>query len=524
MARTHSSYTASPTRSRSPRRSPVRRASRDGSEYEMDLDALGLNSTFESSELQASYEPPVDRIDTSEIEGPDDFTMNMTYWMTADLPLAQIKSRKEAKGKAHEMRMDAVQADLQARVEEDAGNRTGTASPSGSPTRRPHSTTADERTYSTPASERSMENDEKVRSFLSNLPDTDMEGAITGTPLHIPKQGFLQIPRSSPPKARSLQPTVEDYDTPRKPTQETVIHHTSAVIDTNAHDALNHQIAELQSRLSQQELTSKTRITELETILSYTRSDLESTRKDNYEQREKIARLEKHGQQQIVEADATRSSLQAQLKASEEALASNMRKYGEEMRLQNLAKLQNQREDYDQKLQALAEAKRIVEDEAELRNRSLEQVRAALADSQRLHEQHLQELNNKHEKERENSIETSAKEMQAGMAEQLASVQARALDLQARLEKAAAEARATRESAEKREATHNVVEAEARSQSIRISELEIKLQAARFELECAHADVSAKQQLFRTNLDLNVRLRTLQRRVLRTKAHLSVTK
>jgi hypothetical protein len=199
----------------------------------MDLDALGLNSTFESSELQASYEPPVDRVDTSEIEGPEDFTMNMTYWMTADLPLAQIKSRKEAKGKRAEVRMDVAREEGegqdeteegdQAVVEDNSKAREGEDGISASPTMRPHGTT-DEHTYSTPASERSMPNDEKVRSFLSALPDTDMEGAIGGTPLHMPRQSFLQVPRSSPPKAGSLQPTVEDYDTPRKPTQETIIH------------------------------------------------------------------------------------------------------------------------------------------------------------------------------------------------------------------------------------------------------------------------------------------------------------
>ncbi|KAF7443430.1 hypothetical protein A1F99_129370 [Pyrenophora tritici-repentis] len=51
MVRTHSSHTASPTRFQSPQRSPARRPSQDGSQYEMDLDALGLNSTFESTEL-----------------------------------------------------------------------------------------------------------------------------------------------------------------------------------------------------------------------------------------------------------------------------------------------------------------------------------------------------------------------------------------------------------------------------------------------------------------------------------------
>lgn len=483
----------------------------------MDLDALGLNSTFESSELQASYEPPVDRVDTSEIEGPEDFTMNMTYWMTADLPLAQVKSRKEAKGRIEQTRMDAMQEAVaagdtteegdKAIVEATPGPRKNAQSNTASPTRRAHGTT-DERAYSTPASERSMENDEKVRSFLSNLPDTDMEGAIAGTPLHIPKQSFLQIPRSPQPKARSLQPTVEDYDTPRKITQETVIHHASAVLEARENDALRDQIAELQSRLGQQELASKTRITELETILSYTRSELESARTDGYKQKEKAATLEQNMERQKAEAEAARSSAEARLKAKEEALDIKMHEYGEEMRLQNLAKLQNQREDFHRQIQALNESRRVVEDEATSRSQTLEQVQAELDEFRRSNEQQLQEASKKQEDNRETSQGSSKKHDELN--QQLASVQARADDLQAQLERATAEAKAVREDAEKKEAARNDAEAKTRHRTARIVELETTLQTTRFELECAQADVSAKQQLFRTNLDLNSRMRAIQ--------------
>jgi hypothetical protein len=106
MPRSRSSYTASPIRYRSPQRSPARRPSEDGSQYELDLDALGMNSTFESTGLDESRDPDVDHVGTSDIEGPEDFTMNMTYWMTADLPLAEIKARKEAIAKVKEVRED----------------------------------------------------------------------------------------------------------------------------------------------------------------------------------------------------------------------------------------------------------------------------------------------------------------------------------------------------------------------------------------------------------------------------------
>jgi hypothetical protein len=455
----------------------------------MDLDALGLNSTFESTELQGSYEPAVDRVDTSEIEGPEDFTMNMTYWMTADLPLAQIKSRKEAKGRIQEHRMDAMQEEYtapnstgegdQVVVAERTRDRQEGRSAHTSPTRRANGTT-DERAYSTPASERSMENDEKVRSFLSALPDTDMESAIAGTPLHLPKHSFLQIPRSSPPKARSLQPTVEDYDTPRKPTQETVIHHTSAVIDTSEHDALQQQIAELHSRLGRQELTSQKRITELETILSYTRSELDGARNDYYNQRETAARLETKLEEQTAEAET-------QLKAREDALEAKMHEYGEEMRLQTRAKLQKQRDDYEQS-RALADSERMAKEQAQAKSAAL------MAESTRSTEKQLQAKNDQQQAAHEKSAET------VELTSQLSAVQARADHLQAQLKQATADAASTL----------NWVEREKRSRIAQIFKLETSLQSTNFELECARADVAAKEQLFRTNGDLNAHIRALR--------------
>lgn len=141
----------------------------------MDLDALGLNSTFESTELEHSHQPPVDRVDTSEIEGPEDFTMNMTYWMTADLPLAQIKSRKEANTKRPTARMDAIPDGSEGRQATEVGEpvvvvekprqRSDEPPRTASPSRRANGS-SEERRHSKAVSERSMENDEKVRSFF----------------------------------------------------------------------------------------------------------------------------------------------------------------------------------------------------------------------------------------------------------------------------------------------------------------------------------------------------------------------
>jgi len=472
----------------------------------MDLDALGLNSTFESTELDNSHRPPVDHVDTSEIEGPEDFTMNMTYWMTADLPLAQIKSRKEAKTKRPVIRMDAMQEDSEGQVARNATDRPtqdrneqrrDDRSRTASPTRRPNGTTG-ERVHSKPPSERSMENEEKVRSFLSNLPDTEMDGAITGTPLHVPRHSFLQVPRSSPPKARSLQPTVEDYDTPRKPTAETVIRHTSAIIDTSEQDAARNKIMELQSQLEQQESKSRSRITELETLLSYTRSDLESARTDNYRQKERVSSLEKSMAQQTADHQASRAAADSDLKARENALETKMQEFGEEMRIQNLAKLETMVEEFERQRKALEESKQRLTEEVKSKTLGLEEAQKELANARRLHEQELQDLNKAQLRQPEDRDDADKERLM--LAEQLSSVQARAQALQSSLESATSEARAAREDAENK----------ARGHATRITELEAHLSTARFEVQCAEADMAAKKQLFQTNLDLSSRLRTLQ--------------
>ncbi|PSN74383.1 hypothetical protein BS50DRAFT_567217 [Corynespora cassiicola Philippines] len=495
MARTHSSYTASPTRFRSPQPSPHRETSEDGSQYEMDLDVLGLNSTFDSTGLEEGHEPQVDVVDTSDIEGPEDFTMNMTYWMTADLPLAQaksqIKSRKEAKGKFEEVRGDAGRDMDPAQDSIEEGDRVvleerETAGfNSASPTMRANGTTDGQRSGKA-LSETSMENNEKVRSYLSALPDTDMGDALTSTPLRIPKHNTLQVPSPAGAKARSLQATVEDYDTPRKPTQETVIHHApkpSAEVRGSEEDKLRSRIADLESQLEQRELASKTRIVELETILSYTRSELDSARTNGYRQKDKIAALEAANQRQKEDAEATRILVENQLQSQKDELTAKMERLGEELQLESSGKLQNQRDDFERQLRALEEAKHAVEEHVRSRSQLLEQVRAELSKLRQSDEQEFQGNQNayfsKHGADREDE--------KFALQEKLLSVQARADHLQAELEKATSEARAAREDAEVVATHRHAAEATNNAQASRISDLQAEVAILHSKLDAEHA-------------------------------------
>jgi chromosome segregation ATPase len=517
MARTHSSYTASPTRWRSPQRSPARQpTSEEGSQYEMDLDALGLNSTFDSTEMDEQHKPKVDVVDTSDIEGPDDFTMNMTYWMTADLSAQQkIRSRKEANVKVDEVRGDAPR-DLtegqdttgegdRAVVEESSRDRGVEAEmDSASPTMRANGT-AGERSSRKAPSEASMENDEKVRSYLSALPDTDIgEDALTSTPLRVPKQNMLQVPSPSATKARSLQPTVEDYDTPRKPTQETVIHHPIERILKTERDDLSRQVAELQARLEQQERKFTTRTTELDTLLQYTRTELETMRSEGYKLKEQAKVFQLDNERQKKELEAGHASTKSQLKAQEDELNAKMQEFGEELRLQGQAKLQNQKADFERQLRALEEAKQAVHGNLEEKDQRLEQLNNEMEQLRQIHEQGMSSRKASDRTDQADLPDLS--EERTRMQEKMSNLQTRADELHAALQNANAEARSAHEEAQTNAKLHASATAMNQGQKVRVRDLEARLSSTQFQLDCAQAEASAKEQ--RTS-DLESRVRSL---------------
>ncbi|KAF1967425.1 hypothetical protein BU23DRAFT_559345 [Bimuria novae-zelandiae CBS 107.79] len=532
MARTHSSYTASPTRWRSPQHSPRRDTSEGGSQYEMDLDALGLNSTFESTELDDKHQPKVDVVETSDIEGPEDFTMNMTYWMTADLPLAQqIRSRKEAKTKMSEVRGDARAETSGAQETTGEGDRVVVEDFSedgeSEAGHEPASTTthvngtAKSRSSSKPPSEASMENDEKVRSYLSALPDSDLPGEVlASTPLRIPKQNMLQVPSPSPMRARSLQPTVEDYDTPRKPTQETVIHHPPERIIEIAQDSLQQQVANLQSRLQEQEHASRTRITELETLLAYTRSDLDTARSDSYKQQEQIRTLQQDNDRQRREMEESRASVDGRLKAQEEELHAKMQEFGEELRLQSLARLQSQREGFERQMRTLEEAKRTVDADVASSGEVLAHVKNELGQLRDSHEKELRELQDSHEQElqkvqrsdrpEENRNDPNATAVVTDLQRKLAALQARANALQADLEKATSDAQSAREEALSSRALHASSEGAAQSHKMRASELRSRVDLLESQLSSAKEELVHKDRQLEQQHDLEAQLQTLR--------------
>ncbi|ORX92830.1 hypothetical protein BCR34DRAFT_580855 [Clohesyomyces aquaticus] len=548
MPRTRSSHTASPTRYRSPQRSPARRArSEDGSQYEMDLDALGMNSTFDSTGLDDSNAPRLDQVDSSDIEGPEDFTMNMTYWMTADLPLSQqIKSRKEVGVRVEEVSSDAKSGATDGQdtteegdkpiMEEDSADKQSQTYNSGSPTVRANGTT-DSQPDDNALSEFSMENEEKVMSYLSALPDSELPLATS-----TPRPNTLQVPKASS-KARSLQPTVEDYtDTPRKPTQGTVIHHVhettvqepTTQLDSTGSDVLRNLISALEARLEQREITSKTRIAELETILSFTRSELDTARTEGYRQKEQLSVLREENEQRRRSEEGSKTLLETKLREQERESNARMQELGEELHLQNLAKLQNQQEEFERQLRASEEGRRSAEQEVLQSQHRVAQLQLELDGGSLSKEQELEDLKRTHSAEQRKHDEAFRQE-RATLNQQLASVQARADSLQVELEnahhskehprpeqeftvdraalneklfvlqnrantlqsdleKANAEAQSARQEAAATAALNRSTADSAQTFSSRITELETRLHSLQSQLNSSLSDISAKDQ------------------------------
>jgi chromosome segregation ATPase len=487
-----------------------------------------MNSTYESTGLDEGRDPDVDHVDTSDIEGPEDFTMNMTYWMTADLPLAEIKARKEAGAKVKAVRadirydangaQDSTEAGDEAIIEESTRDRRVEEDlDSASPTM-PANGSTDGRQIHDANSESSMENEEKVMSYLDALPDTDIGNAATSTPLRVQKRGMLEVPKQLASKARSLQPTVEDDDTPpRKPTQETVIHHVQdSRIEMNSteQDIVKSQIAELQFRLEQQGSTYKTRIIELETILSFTRSELEAARTANYKQKEEAVNLRDENDKHKNDHQAIQASVQSRLKEQKDELSAKLQEFGEELRLQNLAKLQSQREDFEQQLRASEEAKRVVDERMEAKHQNLEELRSELQQLKQSKDQELQAIKTAHSSEQQKHEQSFIQE-RTSLNEKLSAFQARANSLQVDLEKATAEARSAREAVQTNAILQTSTSSSTEAHSSRITGLESRIQSLETQLHASRADIAVKD----LNMsDLEFRIQSLQSQLESTRA------
>lgn len=502
--------------SRSPTRSPTRHTrppSRALSEsrYEIDLDALGgaNDSILSSTGLEEDEEDKrVDVVRSDEIEGPEDFTMNMEFWMRT--PLLPTQEQEEANTKVEESKEDSKEDEVGVTNEvtketTEESNRPISVSRgeqdedegfhSGSPTIRPPTTPPGDDERRRDISNASIENEEKVMSYLDALPDTDVADAHVSTPLKPHMSIRLHPPPSHPPsqvsqRLRGLQPTVEEYvDTPRKISQDTVIHTMSQEPDS-PRSSLQAQLVALEARLHEQQAASNARITELETILSFTRLELETSRIRIYKQSEEIAKVTESNKKWGESMEAASADNFLKLQDQKDAFERQMQKLEGSLRMENEVKLQKQKDLLEKQIETIK-----TEKEQEISKAKDSADKEVMAK-----EQQIEELKKEYQKSKEDILESlntalRNREWEFGqekteLNENIAALESRVNDLLGQLEQATAEAKAARS-----ETTRLVSQQKApENTSAQFMDFETRLHTLQTQLDASRADITAKDQ------------------------------
>lgn len=227
-----------------------RRRASQSTKYSVNFNALPDNASDASSLLGMDHKVSLDVIRTDDIDGPTDFTQNMELWMRGELPLKSHgedilneHSDKVTDGKYAEIISEKLEGDTtNHRSEEDD------ALPSRSRT----------------SSLSSLEQQEKVLSYLETLADAEIPDIRVESPktFHTVKS------------ARSLQPTVEDSDTPRKSSAGTAFRHSSQPPET-PHKDVSSRVTELEEELRRQTEEAECALAKLKLQLSSTRAELD---------------------------------------------------------------------------------------------------------------------------------------------------------------------------------------------------------------------------------------------------------
>ncbi|OCK80605.1 hypothetical protein K432DRAFT_297332 [Lepidopterella palustris CBS 459.81] len=511
MARSRSPTTAV-SHSRSPtRRAPSRTLSNPSTEshYEIDLSALGgpESTALDSTGLNADGEGRIDVVRSDEIEGPEDFTVNMEFWMRAPLPLkADVKVDETER--VEEGQYGEVGISEGSRDGVDESGEQDELFGSRSPTMRAPETgdeggdgddDGEDEGERVTLDGSSMENQEKVMSYLDALPDTDVAEAAVSTPGQAYKGSTVKEHIPSPlvvQRTRELRPTVEDYaDTPRKVTQETVIHNAPGQAETQTEEGLlRERIAALEARLQEQDQVSKRRVMELETLLSFARSELETAREQAYKKTEEVAKLTESNQELQITIQRSRAEYDAKLNELKEDFHVRMREFGEELRLQNAARLERQSVEFEGQIEAVKHAGELVANELAARDRRIVQLQSDLMQEK---EQAERNLNTAMEQ-----CKAEFDQEKQAMNDKISALETRTQSLNAELEKAMNDAKAARMEAQNQSTSQESPE----SYRAKITELESHIQTLQTHLDSSRADAADKDLTILRGIDEHERL------------------
>lgn len=233
-----------------PAKAGSRRRASQSTKYSVNFNALPDNASDASSLFELHHNAPLDVIHTDDIDGPTDFTQNMELWMRGDFP-----SKESRKDQIFEQVNELATEDSKANAEK--GVSVNNAVKKG------------EQNDSVPNHSRrsslsSLAEQEKVLSYLETLGDAEIPD------IRIESPRTTRNARS----VRSLQPTVEDFETPRKSSAGTAIHVSSQNLES-PHKDMSSRITELEEELRRQTEEAESALAKLRQQLSSTRTELD---------------------------------------------------------------------------------------------------------------------------------------------------------------------------------------------------------------------------------------------------------
>ncbi|KAF2754737.1 hypothetical protein EJ05DRAFT_131799 [Pseudovirgaria hyperparasitica] len=252
-------------------------ASTHRTKYSIDFDALRGPGSDASSFADLPKVEPLDAIRSEDIDGPTDFTQNMDFWMRAPLREGSLRdSLAPTVTMPERISNTEVAEDLEEYIDSseiEEQHTQGQEQHAQQQNQHPDDDQDDDDRQSTASS---MENQERVLSYLDALPEADVPAIHVESPRPI-------VASNKAKSVRSLQPTVEDVDTtPHKPSHPSRSSHKP--LSPQQPSPLPSQtptLTDLQEQLLRQTSESNNIIRKLQETLAFTSDELKRSQSTN---------------------------------------------------------------------------------------------------------------------------------------------------------------------------------------------------------------------------------------------------
>jgi myosin protein heavy chain len=474
-------------------------------------------------------------VHSDDLEGPEDFTVNMEYWMKTPLP--RLVKEPEVRIEEATEELDDVTPEGDRAISNVYDNEDQGKFNSRPPTMR----ASGDGEGQINLEESTMEHEEKVMSYLDALPDTDVADAIASTPHYkpgtlrrqrplAPQSPLVQSTSPSPSPevqtARSLQPTVEDStDTPRKITQETMIHYQPDHERSATSEPIFRDIADWESRLRDQESAAQTRITELENILSFNRSELEASRIQSYKQSDEIKELTELNEMLEQSIKARSADTEGRLEAQQEDFEKKIQGLKAEHTRDTARQIAEQEDTWQMKLKEVVEKHTKIREEITHREGQLEekfeaQLKTLGEEKEEMSKElltrdqqitDLQQELGRSKNEASGDLAKAMEEQRTTFAAEKVVMNEKVTTLESRITKLMTDLKTATDDATRSRLEANdyaTLRDTSNTQSAKIKDLEFRLQTLQTQFDSSRADISSKDQEIFRGIAVQERLET----------------